>query len=99
MTFIDWSDPEAMLGLLVEWVADERDAAADPARVAFLAQLAAELSALAVRHDDLSLDELVAEMQALHEARAAGISGDPALGHLADCIAEIERVRSEGGSA
>ena len=40
MTFIDWSNPDEMLGLLSEYVADERhEASGDPARESFLAEL------------------------------------------------------------
>lgn len=96
MTFIDWSDPEAMLGLLVEWAADERMASAgDSPRGHFLAGLSADLSALADRYDDTPPDELIASLRALYEARNDEVPGDPALVHLADCIEEIERLRAE----
>ena len=95
MAFIDWSDSEAMLGLLVEWVADERSASGDSARGAFLAGLSAELSRLADRHDAMGLEELIASMRALYEARAEEAPGDPALVHLAACIEEMERLRAE----
>lgn len=95
MSFIDWSDAEAMLGLLVEWVADERGAARDSARADFLAGISAELSELADRQDLVSLEELIESLRALYERRAEELPGDPALLHLADCIDEMERLRAE----
>jgi hypothetical protein len=95
MTFIDWSDSEAMLGLLVEWIADERLASEDPEREEFLAGLGAELSQLAAGHDTLPLDALIARMRAIHETGAVALPGDPALAHLSDCIVELERLRGE----
>ena len=94
MSFIDWSDPEEMLGLLIEYVADERVDARDAARRAFLSELLAELSELAERSGAMPPEERIARMQAMHAERAAG-AGDPVLAHLADCIAELERLRAE----
>lgn len=96
MSFIDWSDSEAMLGLLVEWVADERNTAGNTAREAFLAGLSAELSELAGLQDTMSLDELITSMRTLYQAHVDEDPGDPALAHLADCIEEMERLRGEG---
>lgn len=95
MIFIDWSDSEAMLGLLVEWVADELNASGDPARADFLAGLWAELSALADRYDATSPDELIEKMRAVYQVCADELLGDPALEHLVDCIEEMERLRAE----
>ena len=48
MSFINWSDPEEMLGLLAEYVIDEEAyASEDPARSAFLHELSRELTAMA----------------------------------------------------
>lgn len=84
-----------MLGLLVEWVADERGAARDSARAEFLAEFSAELSELADRFDETPPEELIASLRALYERRAEDLPGDPALLHLADCIDEMERLRAE----
>ena len=46
MTFIDWSDPEGMFGLLIEYVADERnESVGDSVRQKFLTQLLIDLTA------------------------------------------------------
>lgn len=95
MSFIDWSDSEAMLGLLVEWVVDERTGAEDPARAEFLGRLSSDLSRLAEGHEDMTLDELIERMRVVHEAGVGESAGDPALGHLADCIEEMEKLRGE----
>lgn len=94
MSFIDWSDPEAMLGLLIEYVADERIEARDAARRAFLSELLAELTELAERSDGMPPEERIARMREMHAERAAGAL-DPVLAHLADCITELERLRAE----
>lgn len=95
MTFIDWSDSEAMLGLLLEWIADERDASANSARRDVLTGLSAELAELADRYDETPPEELIASLRALYDARSDEVPGDPALAHLADCIDEMERLRRE----
>lgn len=94
MSFIDWANPEEMLGLLVEYVADEWNGARNPARRAFLTELLAELSDLADRYDAMAPEERIAQMRAMHEERAQG-EPDPILAHLADCIEELERLRTE----
>ena len=98
MTFIDWSDPAEMLGLLVEYVVDERNDARNAARCAWLGDLAAELSGLAERYDAIPPEDLIARMREIFDTRPSEFEGDPVRTHLADCIAELERIRSEDGA-
>ena len=68
MSLIDWSDPDEMLGLLVDYVADEANGSRrDDARARFLAALSGELSDLAKQTPVTAQD--VAE--ALREIRAS----------------------------
>jgi hypothetical protein len=95
-TLIDWSDPEEMLGLLCEYVADEKlDAQDDAERVRFLAGLSAELANLAVRAPDLSADEVIELLRAIDALQREDFAGDPVLTHVEACIEELERIRSQ----
>jgi hypothetical protein len=96
MTFIDWSDSEEMLGLLAEYVADERNDSHDPAREGFLAELSTELAALAREFDTLSSDEVIDRLRAIHRSQSEDFLGDPVLVHVEACIEEMERIRGEG---
>jgi hypothetical protein len=100
MTFIDWSDPEEMLGLLTEYVADARnDARADPARVVLLAALLHDLTELSRLSEAISLHETMERLRRIHESHADDLSGDPVFLHVEDCIAELDRIRGESGEA
>jgi hypothetical protein len=93
MTFIDWSDPEEMLGLLCEYVADEQSATEnDRARRAFLTDLSNELATLAAEAPNLPLDELIVHLRTLHDAQAEEFRGDDVLTHVEHCIEELERI-------
>lgn len=96
MTFIDWSDSEEMLGLLSEYVADERyDSLHDPAREGFLAELSTELAELAREFDALSPDIVIDRLRAIHRSQAEEFLRDPVLVHVEACIEELERIRRE----
>jgi hypothetical protein len=93
---IDWSDPEEMLGLLCEYVADEQfDAHGDDERVRFLAGLSAELGGLAVRAPELPVDELAGQLRAIDALQRDEFAGDPVLTHVEACIEELERIQSQ----
>ena len=99
MTFIDWSDSEEMLGLLSEYVADERnDTLHDPVREGFLTELSTELTELACEFDVLSPDAVIDRLRAIHSSKAEDFEdflGDPVLDHVEACIEELERIRRE----
>ena len=86
MTFIDWSDPEEMLGLLSDYIADER-AEASGDRAEFLDDLRSAVSILVSR--ELSTGDLVTELRAIYDALPREFSRDPVVIHVSDCIAEI----------
>ena len=98
MTFIDWSDPEEMLGLLTEYVADARnDSRADTARERFLAALLNDLTELTRLSGAASLAETMNGLRRVHESHANDLAGDPVFLHVEDCIAELDRIRRESG--
>ncbi len=93
MTFINWADSEEMLGLLSEYVADERgEAHGDPPRAAFLAELSAALSDLLERADDLPATEVIEQLRAIHREQDDAFAADPVLVHVEACIEELQRI-------
>jgi hypothetical protein len=99
MSLFDWSDPEEMLGLLAEYVADERLAERDDRRRArFLDELSSALRALASRGQELSTRATIGRLRVIYDRQRAEFSGDPALVHLDDCIQELERIAAQEGS-
>jgi hypothetical protein len=97
MTFIDWSDPEEMLGLLAEYVADERAGEGeDRERAEFLDDLGAALMDLVPQAQEWSVLEVGERLRELRDSQAPEFRGDPALVHLEDCIQELERIAAEG---
>lgn len=99
MSFIDWSDPEEMLGLLVEYVADERLAEReDSVRARFLDDLSSALTTLAAHAEDADVRVLASLLRDIYDSEEAEFGADPALIHLNDCIQELERIMAEGGA-
>jgi hypothetical protein len=93
MTFIDWSDADEMLGLLAEYVADERtNAFGDPERAQFLGDLARELEGLG---DRASAEEVIEKLQAIADSQPADFVHDDVLIHVRHCIEELERIQSQ----
>lgn len=99
MTFIDWSDPEEMLGLLAEYVADARsDSREDAERTAALASLRDRVTRLARVSDTLSLAESIDELREIRASLSADLGSDPVLLHVAACIDELERIQADQGA-
>jgi hypothetical protein len=93
MSFINWSDPEEMLGLLSEYVIDEfRESTGDGARSGFLRALAAELEEIASDATRLSVLQAIDRLRSIRDSQPAEFRDDPALIHVEDCIAELERL-------
>ena len=94
MAFINWSDSEEMLGLLYEYVADEKSYSQnDQARVRFLAELSADLADLVDRAPGMPADEAIERLRVIHTSQADDFAGDPVLTHVEACIEELERIR------
>ncbi|HJU39627.1 MAG TPA: hypothetical protein VJ724_08645 [Tahibacter sp.] len=93
MSFIDWSDPEAMLSLLVEYVEDERgDCGDDARRRRLLDRLVAGLSDLETRLHRVPDDERCGALRDMAAAIDAEFDDDPVAQHLRDCAEELERI-------
>jgi hypothetical protein len=92
MSLIDWSDPEEMLGLLVEYVADEtNEPANDRVRATFLRQLSEELTELA---SELPPDgaAIARALLAIRNSQPRELFSDPVIVHLDQCIEELDRI-------
>jgi hypothetical protein len=93
MSFINWSDPEEMLGLLAEYVSDERLAERkDQLRAKFLKELLSALTALASHAEELSTRATIDRLRNIHASQPPEFGTDNALVHLHDCIQELERI-------
>ena len=92
MSLIDWSDPETMLGLLVEYVADEAMATQDDrSRTDFLEQLSQDL--LDVAEQELESSAEIAErLREIHNFQPRDFVNDPVMVHVAHCIDELARI-------
>lgn len=96
MPILDWSDPEEMLGLLADWVADElHEETADRDRARFLRNLASPLAQLAARCSHLSVRAADEQLRCILGSQPSEFSSDPALQHVRDCIQELERILDE----
>ena len=93
MSFINWSDPEEMVGLLAEYVADERLAQQeDRERTKFLNELWSALTALASLARELSTRATIDRLRDIYDSQPPEFGTDPTLAHLDDCIQELERI-------
>ena len=97
MSLIDWSDPEEMFGLLLEFVLDERNQETqDVARRAFLSKLLFDLSA---HQEGFGSLPNVARMRLLRDVQQSidvEFAGDPVVEHLIACGNELERIGEAG---
>ena len=89
MSLIDWSDPDEMLGLLIDYVADEAGASGDDGdRAAWLQDLRGELEKIA--GDDT--DHLARALREMRNEQPDEFAGDVVLTHIDDCIEELRRI-------
>ncbi len=92
MPFIDWSDPEEMFGLLVEYVADEQSQAEEPGRQRFLSRLRQPLEELQQHFEALPLAQAINALRSIRRSIDGEFEDDPVAEHLSACIEELERV-------
>jgi hypothetical protein len=93
MSFINWSDPEEMLGLLAEYVTDELLAEReDRHRTKFLQELSSALTSLASDASELSVRATIDRLRSICESQPSEFGIDAALVHIGDCIQELERI-------
>jgi len=101
MSLIDWSDPEEMLGLLVEYVADEAiGSAEDRDRAAWLRDLRDELRSLASREVDAA-GQIAQALREIRRSLPGEVAADSVVDHLDACIEELQRIEksSPAGAA
>lgn len=91
MSLIDWSDPDEMLGLLIEYVTDEATASRDPVRADLLRSIAADLDELSAR-EFASVDEIAGAIGEIRESQPREILDDPVMAHVDACIEELLRI-------
>ena len=92
MTFIDLSDAEGMIGLYVEFVADERAGCQDdPDRLRFVEELLEQLKPVEANLDPAHLAATVQKLKDLHESADHDFANDPVMVHLNDLVEEIEK--------
>ncbi len=93
MSFIDLSDPEEMLSLLIEYVEDERNEAyGDSRRNGFLSWLVAALVELEPRFSALSGSQRVQSLERIRAAIDIDFNRDPVVEHLSALIEELGRI-------
>jgi hypothetical protein len=95
MTFIDWTDPQDMFDLLVDYVGDQLGEAEEPARRGFLAGLLDRLAKMREGLCEHSALEQSHALRALQRSLDAEFSDDPVVQHIEDCAAELERVGTD----
>ena len=94
MSLIDWSDPEEMLGLLVEYVADESIGETDADRAAFLRELWRDLEDLSGRQFE-SVNGIVDAICEIRAAQPAEFLSDAVITHVDACAEELRRIGSD----
>lgn len=96
MSLIDWSDPDEMLGLLVEYVADETVAShGDAGRTHFLNQLLRDLGAIAEQNFE-SVDRIEVALRDIQDSQPTEFASDPVMAHVEACIEELHRLGTCG---
>jgi hypothetical protein len=97
MSLIDWSDHEEMLGLLLEYVADEASTSQDRERVAFLRTLLRQIERLAEAEPE-SIGQIAEALREVRQSQPTEFAADPVLDHLDACAEEIQRIAMQEGS-
>jgi hypothetical protein len=92
MAFVDFSDPEDMFGLLIDYVTDELGEAEDPGRRKFLSGLLDSLSELQDQFLTMTAARRIDALRELQRSVDAQFEADPVVQHLEDCAAELERL-------
>jgi len=83
-----------MLGLLVEYVADERVAShGDADRAEFLDRLWEELVGIAEQNSE-SVQQIELCLQDIFDSQPSEFAHDPVIGHVEACIEELIRIRT-----
>jgi hypothetical protein len=95
MAFIDLSDPEEMLSLLIEYVEDEQsEADGDKRRHAFLSSLVETLVELEQEFTALSGTERVERLKIIIAEVDREFEHDPVVEHFSTLVEELERINA-----
>jgi hypothetical protein len=95
MAFIDLSDPEEMLSLLIEYVEDEKsEADSDKRRYAFLSSLVETLLELEQEFTALSGTARVERLNKIIAEFDMEFEHDPVVEHFSALVEELERINS-----
>lgn len=82
-----------MFGLLIEYVADEKnECRGDAERHRYLADMLKALTSLQQQSDARSDTEFIQQLRTIQKSVGHEFQNDPAMLHLNDCIEELERV-------
>ena len=96
MSFIDWSDPDVMFALLLEYVQDAlSECHGDAPRRRFLSDLVEDLSALEARFPSLPDGERAGALRELIVSADSELERDPVVEHLEHCAQELDRIRGQ----
>jgi hypothetical protein len=99
MSQIDWSDPEALFDMLVEYTEDEKNASyRDPARSAKLEHLVGQLRAAQSAFLSADASAVISGLQAIVADIPLNFRDDPVVDHFFACLEELQRIQSESGS-
>jgi len=93
MSLIDWSDPEEMLGLLIEYVADEAIGENDPDRASFLRELWRDLEDLSSR-EFAAVAGIADAICEIRDTQPAEFLSDAVISHVDACVEELRRIGS-----
>jgi hypothetical protein len=89
MSFIDWSDPEGMFDLFIEFIRDEiNDSSGDAARQQFLQHLFKKVSTT----ESGTVADAIKTLKAIQNAIDEEFKTDPVALHMTDFINELERI-------
>ena len=95
MSLIDWSDPDEMLGLLIEYIVDEARAEDDDAdRADFLRSLSRDLEDLADR-EFVGVDQFADAICEIRGSQPAEFLNDEVIVHVDACVEELRRISSQ----
>ena len=98
MAFVDFSDPEDMFDLLIDYLTDARSET-DSTRRDFLSGLLDRLGEMRDDFSGMSPAQQGASLRELRHSLEAEFAGDPVAQHLEDCAAELERLGERGSCA
>jgi hypothetical protein len=90
MSFIDWSDSEGMLELLVEFVRDARnESSKDRNRQRFLSTLLKQLNDLVEGSNNTK--ETIDRLTIIYQSIEQEFQNDAVVIHIRDCLEELKR--------